>query len=46
MGLPVGGLGVVEANVLVSSVVVETDFDAVTVDIMVESGALVSIGVI
>ena len=45
LGLPVSGLGVVEA-VFVSSVVVETAFDAVTDDIIVESGALVSIGVI
>ena len=44
LGLPV--LGVVKADVIVSSVVVETDFDAVTADITVESGVLVSIGVI
>ena len=43
MGLPGS---VVEADVIVSSVVVETDFDAVTADITVESGVLVSIGVI
>ena len=46
MGLPVSGLGIVEADVIVSSVVVETDFDAVTADIIVESGVLVSIAVI
>ena len=46
MSLPSSGLGVVEADVVVSSVVVETDFDAVTADIIVESGVLVSIGVI
>ena len=39
-------LDVVEADVTVSSVVVEADFDAVTADIIVESFALVSIGVI
>lgn len=46
MGLPGSGLDVVEADVIVSSVAVEADFDAVTDDIIVESGALVSIGVI
>ena len=46
MGLPGSGLGVIEADVIVSSVVVETDVDAVTADIIVESGVLVSIGVI
>ena len=46
MGLPGSGLSVVEANVIVSSVVVETDFDAVTADFTVERGVLVSIGVI
>ena len=47
MGLPGSGLDVVEADVIVSSVVVEADFDAVTDDIIVErSGVLVSIGVI
>ena len=48
LGLPSSGLGVIEADVIVSSVnvVVETDFDAVTADIIVESGVLVSIGVI
>lgn len=45
LGLPVSRLGVVEAGVIVSMVVVDTDFDAVTADIVVESGALVSIGV-
>ena len=44
--VPGFGLSVVEADVIVSSVVVETDFDAVTADIIVESGVLVSIGVI
>ena len=44
MGLPGSGLDVVEADVIVSSVAVEADFDAD--DIIVESGALVSIGVI
>ena len=44
LGLPV--LVVVKADVIVSSVVVETDFDAVTADIIVESGVLVSIRVI
>ena len=46
LGLPCSGLGVIKADVIVSSVVVETDFDAVTADIIVESGVLVSIGVI
>ena len=46
LGLPSSGLGVIKADVIVSSVVVETDFDAVTADIIVESGVLVSIGVI
>ena len=46
LGLPVSRLGVVEADVIVSMVVVETDFVAVTADIIVQSGALVSIGVI
>ena len=46
MGLPGCGLGVIVADVIVSMVVVETDFVAVTADIIVESGALVSIGVI
>ena len=46
LGLPGSGLDVVEADVIVSSVVVEADFDAVTDDIIVESGVLVSIGVI
>ena len=46
LGLPGSGLSVVEADVIVSSVVVETDFDAVTADIIVESGVLVSIRVI
>ena len=44
--LPGSGLDVVEADVIISSVVVEADFDAVTADIIVESGALVSIAVI
>ena len=44
--LPGRGLSVVEADVIVSSVVVETDFGALTADITVESGVLVSIGVI
>ena len=43
LGLPGS---VVEFDVIVSSVVAETDFDAVTADITVESGVLVSIGVI
>ena len=43
MVLPGSGWSVVEADVIVSSVVVETDFDAVTADITVESGVLVSI---
>ena len=43
LGLPGN---VVEADVIVSSVVVETDFDAVTAAIIVEGGVLVSIGVI
>ena len=46
LGLPGCGLRVIEADVIVSSVVVETDFNAVRADIIVESGALVSIGVI
>ena len=46
LSLPVSRLGVVEADVIVSMVVVETDVVAVTADIIVESGALVSIGVI
>ena len=46
LGLPSSGLVVIEADVIVSSVVVETDFDAVTADIIVESGVLVSIGVV
>ena len=46
LGLPNRGLGVIKADVIVSSVVVETDFDAVTSDIIVESGVLVSIAVI
>ena len=46
LGLPSSGLGVVKADVIVSSVVVETDFDAVTSHIIVESGVLVSIAVI
>ena len=45
LALPGSGWSVV-GDVIVSSVVVETDFDAVTADIVVESGALVSIGVI
>ena len=45
LGLPGSGWSVV-GDVTVSSVVVETDFDAITADIIVESGALVSIGVI
>ena len=40
------GLGVIKADVIVSSVVVETDFDAVTADIIVESDVPVSIGVV
>ena len=44
LGLPGSRLGVIEADFIVSSVVVETDFDAVTADIIVESGELVSIG--
>ena len=44
--MPGFGLSVVEADVIVSSVVVDRDFDAVTADITVESGVLVSIGVI
>ena len=43
MGLPGS---VVEADVIVSSVVVETDVDAVTAAIIMEGGVLVSIGVI
>ena len=46
LGLPSSGLGVIKADVIVSGVVVETDFDPVTADIIVESGALVSTGVI
>ena len=46
LGLPCSGLGVIKADVIVSSVVFETDFDAITADIIVESGVLVSIGVI
>ena len=46
MGLPGSGLDVVKADVIVSRVVVEAGFDAVTADIIVESGAIVSIGVI
>ena len=46
LGLPSSGLGVIEADVIVSSIVVETDLDAVTADIIVESGVLVSIGVV
>ena len=46
LGLPGSDLGVIKADVIVSSVVVKTDFDAVTADIIVESGVLVSIGVI
>ena len=46
LGLPSSGSGVIKADVIVSNVVVETDFDAGTADITVESGALVSIGVI
>ena len=46
LGLPGSGLGVIKADVVVSNVVVETDFDAGTADITVESGVLVSIGVI
>ena len=44
--VPGFGLSVVDADVIVSSVVVETDFDAITADITVEGGVLVSIGVI
>ena len=46
LGLPGSGLGVIEAGVIVISIVAETDFDAVTADIIVESGVLVSIGVV
>ena len=46
LGLPGSGLDVMEADVIVSSVVFETDFDAVTADIIVESGVLISVGVI
>ena len=46
LGLPGSGLGVIEADVLVSSVVAETDFDAITAEIIVESGVLVSVGVV
>ena len=46
LGLPSRGLGVIKADVIVSSVVVETDFDAVTADIIVESDVPVSIGVV
>ena len=46
LGLPSSGLGVIKADVIVNNVVVETDFDAGTADITVESGVLVSIGVI
>ena len=46
LGLPSSGLVVIKADVIVSSVVVETDFDAVTSHIIVESGVLVSIAVI
>ena len=46
LGLPSSGFDVIKADVIVSSVVVETDFDAGTADIIVESGVLVSIGVI
>ena len=46
LGLPSSGLGVIKADVIVSSVVVETEFDAVTSHIIVESGVLVSIAVI
>ena len=46
LGLPRSGLGVTKADVTVSNVVVETDFDAGTAAITVESGVFVSIGVI
>ena len=35
LGLPSSGLGVIKADVIVSSIVVETDFDAVTAAIIV-----------
>ena len=46
LGLPSNGLGVIKADFIVSSVVVEAEFDAVSADIIVESGVLVFIGVI
>ena len=46
LGLPNSGLAVIKVDVIVSSVVVETDFDAGTADIIVGSGVLVSVGVI
>ena len=46
LGLPSSGLAVIKVDFIVSSVVVETDFDAGTADIIVGSGVLVSVGVI